>query len=67
MHINIPEYFKLYNSARGDVVHQKTEYDNLTKEFGKASDCIECGQCEGMCPQSLPIIKTLKDVANFFE
>ncbi len=67
MHINIPEYFKLYNSARGDVMYQKAEYNNLTREFGKASDCIECGQCEGMCPQSLPIIKTLKDVANFFE
>ena len=67
MQINIPEYFKLYNGARDDVDGQKEEYDRLTLEFGKASACIECGQCEGICPQSLPIIDDLKDVAKFFE
>ncbi len=67
MNINIPKYFELYNSARDDVMDQQTQYNKLTEEFGKASDCIECGQCEGICPQKLPIIDNLKDVAKFFE
>jgi len=65
--INIPEYFKLYNSVRDDVMDQQQEYDRLTAEFGKASQCIGCGQCESICPQSLPIINYLKDVAKYFE
>ena len=41
-------------------------YNNLTKRFGKASDCVECGQCEGVCPQHLTIIQYLKDVSKFY-
>ena len=45
-----------------------TNYGNLVNSgFGKASDCIACGQCEGVCPQHLPIIENLKKVAAHFE
>ena len=72
MNINIPKYFSLYNADLQEVegkgwTPQAEYYDNLTKEFGKASECIACGQCEGVCPQHLPIIDNLKKVAEYFE
>lgn len=33
----------------------------------KASDCIECGDCESRCPYDLKIIEKLKGVAERFE
>lgn len=71
--IAIPDYFSLYNEDMREDLEQKgwtisfSTYDMLTKKFGKASDCIECGQCEGVCPQHLPIIENLKAVAAHFE
>ena len=73
MHICIPEYFSLYNEdMRDDLEHKGwtinfTNYQKLGDEFGKASDCIECGQCEDMCPQHLQIIESLVKVAAHFE
>lgn len=32
----------------------------------KASDCIECGDCEERCPYNLPIMKMLKRVSENF-
>ena len=34
---------------------------------GKASECIECGKCEKVCPQHLRIRLLLKNVAGTFE
>ena len=71
--IPIPKYFSLYNDLmREDMEHKGwtiyyTKYADLTKEFGRASDCIECGQCEGICPQRLPIIDYLKKVSARFD
>ena len=72
MHIAIPKYFSLYNADLQEIEEkgwkpQGEYYDNLAKTFGKASDCIACGQCEGVCPQHLPIIEDLKRVAKHFE
>ncbi len=67
--VAIPEYFALYNEEladRGNPVH-KQSYEQLSKEHGKASDCVECGQCEGICPQHLKAISWLKKVAETFE
>ena len=71
-HIAIPQYFSLYNADLQEAKEkgwtpQPGYYEHLTLEFGKASDCIKCGQCESMCPQHLPIRKYLEDVAAHFE
>ena len=67
-----PKYFSLYNHNLTEAKAKKwtveeAYYDRIAMKFGKASDCIECGACESMCPQHLPIIKLLKDVAKMFE
>lgn len=72
MNIPIPKYFSLYNADKQECKEkgwtpQGEYYDNLTKTFGKASDCIGCGQCEGVCPQHLPVIDLLKTVGEYFE
>lgn len=69
--IAIPKYFSLYNADKQEIdekgwTPQGEYYDNLTKVFGKASDCIACGKCEKVCPQHLPIIEDLKLVAEYF-
>ena len=69
--INIPRYFALYNTDKqydkNYFSPQKVFYNNLIQIYGKASDCIECGQCERACPQHIKIIECLKDVVNTFE
>ena len=67
MSIPIPEIFQLKNqqilfSLTDDQL--KRDYMFVTHNRGKASDCIECGQCEGACPQHLSIIELLKQCRN---
>ena len=71
--VAIPQYFSLYNEDMRENLEEKgwtvnyTNYYFLTKKFGKASECIECGQCEEVCPQHLPIMELLKEVGEHFE
>lgn len=69
--IAIPKYFSLYNAEiqsdnKGFSTHS-VYFNNLIKDSGKPSDCIECGQCEEACPQHLSIMEDLKQVAKTFE
>lgn len=69
--IAIPKYFSLYNADKQEVKEkgwtpQGEYYDRLTNIFGKAGDCVACGQCEKACPQHLPIIEHLREVAGYF-
>ena len=61
MSIPIPEIFTVANRRKGSAEFRtKREYSIVTEGRGKASDCVECGQCERACPQHLPIIELLK-------
>lgn len=72
MRIAIPQYFSLYNEDMREKLEEKgwtvnyTNYEILNGKFGKASDCVACGQCEGVCPQHLPIIENLKKVSEHY-
>ena len=71
MSISIPDIISAINTKRkfpGDMRPQFF-YNGLVGRDGngKASDCIGCGQCEGVCPQHLPIIEILKEGVEKFE
>ena len=42
-------------------------YFHILKEEQRASHCEECGQCEELCPQHIPIRAMLKEVVRAFE
>ena len=66
--ILIPNLFSCLNRKRQWNDWSYGYYYNLhTSTSGKASDCINCGKCEEICPQHLEIRKILKEVANEFE
>jgi predicted aldo/keto reductase-like oxidoreductase len=69
MSIKIPDIFKAINTVKvySESWRADNFYKSVTQGFGKAGDCIACGQCEGVCPQHLPIIDYLKDVAAHYE
>ena len=66
MQISIPDVFRTINTLRRypDDWRAKNFYSGVVSRGGKASDCIACGQCEGVCPQHLPIIELLKEAGE---
>ena len=42
-------------------------YNFGTSEGHRASDCIQCGQCEDACPQHIEIMSKLEEAADLFE
>ena len=67
--ISIPDLFACLNAKRiFNNWNTAYYYNNIhTKNGGKASDCLECGLCEGICPQHLNIRELLKEVSKEFD
>ena len=67
--IAIPELFACLNATKiFNNWNTGYYYDNIhTGNGGKARDCVQCGACEGICPQHLPIRELLKTVSREFD
>jgi predicted aldo/keto reductase-like oxidoreductase len=71
--VDIPLCFSYYNSKHlFKNNHAKWQYIGFTGGFmgGKpsyASLCKDCGKCEKVCPQHLPIREKLREVAGDME
>ncbi len=68
MEIDIPRIFNVMNNYKiyGDLDKYRGIYQRRFRKV-RASDCIKCGQCEGACPQHLPIMDLLDEVAAVME
>ena len=67
MQIKIPSLFSAENKARRfNTEDARGHYDWVTSKGGKPADCIECGMCEEICPQQLPIRALLKEIGARF-
>ena len=71
MNISIPDVFRALNTRKlynNEQFRPQSFYNNLIGQgHGRAADCIACGQCEGVCPQHLPIIDLLKTASAEFD
>lgn len=71
MGVDIPGTFAAYNRCYSDGLY--TAYKEylmctaLRKNSSAASKCVECGKCEGHCPQHIPIRKELKNARRKLE
>ena len=69
MQINSPGVFSCMNTALiyNNINGAKGSYGWATHAGGKASACIACGQCEGVCPQHISVIEELKKAVEMLE
>ena len=69
MKISIPDVFRTINTLRRypDDWRAKNFYSGVASRGGRAADCIAGGQCEGVCPQHLPIIELLKEASEILD
>ena len=66
--IAIPDIFAARNTQLifGAAEKGEKDYERAVQEGGAASDCIQCGQCESVCPQHLNVTEYLKECARVF-
>ncbi len=66
MQIPIPEIFAARNKQLmfNQIEQGRNDYNRVVNGVGSAADCIHCLQCEGACPQKLPITQYLEEIAE---
>jgi predicted aldo/keto reductase-like oxidoreductase len=59
--VAIPRIFELWNDAAAYDAwgHARWAYNNQIKPESRADNCVECGECEAICPQNIKIIDWL--------
>lgn len=67
--VAIPGIFRAMNTylIYDDIKRAKGNYGWETFKGGHASECVECGVCESVCPQHIDIIDQLKRAVETFE
>lgn len=69
--VDIPGAFKCYNTSYNyGFMAGETEYVmalTMKEEQGLVSQCKQCGKCEKVCPQQIPIRDSLKKVKRRLE
>lgn len=67
--VAIPGTFKTINDylIYHDLESVKRSYAWETSSRAKASECVACGNCEAVCPQSIQIIEELSKAAKVLE
>jgi predicted aldo/keto reductase-like oxidoreductase len=55
--VNIPRNFELYNDGfiHDDPGAGRMLYGRFLTEAERASACVQCGACEKLCPQGIPV------------
>jgi predicted aldo/keto reductase-like oxidoreductase len=62
--VTIPEVFSAYNTGSmfGNWKSAAWQYDTFIAGPGHGADqCLACGECEGKCPQQIPIVEKLAE------
>ena len=68
--IPIPKLMDAFNESilANDTTSMKPVFGKLSDHWGispdSAKQCVECGKCEGLCTQKLPIIQRLKLISD---
>ncbi|AKB25310.1 Aldo/keto reductase [Methanosarcina sp. MTP4] len=67
--VNIPRNLGYLNDVYvlDDVENARFQYGVLLAPEEKAGNCVECGECEEVCPQGIEIREMLKEVRDSFE
>lgn len=65
--VDIPRNFSLCNDhyMLQDPA-ARNRYHNFLSDTAKASNCVQCGQCEPRCPQGISIMDELEHVVEVF-
>lgn len=67
--IPIPEIFSAANRqlGNGELSKAAEDYEKAVAGVGRASDCVDCKQCEEACPQHIKVTERLKQCARMLE